>query len=486
MEAVRRAAKNHAAILFTMPTGAGKTTVLAELVRRMLARGKRICCAVHRIELVEQIVARLAKFGIKAGVIAAGVKADLDCMVQVCMVQTLSKRAASIPVEQWPDYVMVDECHHATAGQYQAVLRAFPAAAVVGLTATPERGDGKGLGDTFTVLVQTITTLQLIELGYLLKPLYYCGASDLDGLNDKGAEFDSEEVFARQDKPRLYAEVVGNYRKFGRGMPGIVFCVNIAHSQKTATAFNEAGIPAIHLDGETPAAERAQILKDFAAGKYRVLSNVALFTEGLDLPEVGCVILNRPTKSRPLYHQMVGRGARPTAGFDCETAEERLAAIAASSCPGFVVIDHGMNLKRFGFWEAPITYTLDAKKQRKPKGDKLDAAPIKACPKCGLYTAAQARVCEECSYSYPSVVDRAVSGEFVQVEYGATAKKPKPEPVKKIDLWPAHLRVHYHTPAKLTDAELAEVQKAAGYKWTWIYAQQQRRANFRKGGPPMR
>ncbi|MBH8567302.1 DEAD/DEAH box helicase [Microvirga sp. STS02] len=487
MDKIAHAAKVSRQVLATLPTGGGKTTVMAELVRRMLTRDKRVWCIVHRIELVEQIVARLAKFGIKAGIIAAGVEPDHDCMVQVCMIQTLVRRSGEILAELLPDYLMVDECHHATAGQYQAVFRACPRAVVVGVTATAERGDRKGLGDSFTALVQVISTLELIEQGYLLRPKYYIGASDLEGLSDRGSEFNEEEVFARAErKPQLYAQVVDNYRKYARGLPGIVFNVNIAHSLKTAEAFCAAGCRAIHVDGDTPPAERKRILVDFAAGKYDILCNVALFTEGFDLPDIGCVILNRPTKSRPLYHQMVGRAARPTAGFDCETAEERLAAIAASPCPRFVVIDHGLNVGRFGFWEQPITYTLDAPKQSKRGTGKLDTTPIKTCPKCGLYAATQARVCEECSYTYPSVVDRAVNGDFVEAEYGKPGKKPKPEPIKKIDLWPAHLRQHYHTPAKLTDAELEQVQRAAGYKRTWIYAQQMRRAQFKKGGYAVR
>jgi ribosomal protein L32 len=181
---------------------------------------------------------------------------------------------------------------------------------------------------------------------------------------------------------------------------------------------------------------------------------------------------------------MVGRGARPTAGLDEPTREGRLAAIAASDKPRFVVIDMGGNLKDHSYWEQPIEYTLDAPKKQRRKSVAKDVAPIKECPKCGLYVPAQARVCEDCATVFPGLLDRAKTADFVATEFGATApvaEQPR-QVVSKRDLWPAELRCYYHTPAKLSDEQLKQVEKAAGYKKGWAYGVIARRGQYQQRG----
>jgi DNA repair protein RadD len=481
---VARATLTHNCPLVVLPTGAGKTTVAAELARRMAAKGHHVWFVVHRIELAEQAVKRFCKSGLTVGLIAAGHKPDYTAQVQVVMVQTLSRRLASIGNYPKPNYIFVDEAHHATAEQYKRAFAPFPAAKKIGLTATPERADGTGLGDTFDVLLQTVNVCDLIAEGYLIKPLYYAAPADLAGLNTRGGDYSADEVFARVNKPQLYAQVVEKYQLHGRGYKAICFNVNVAHSKATAEAFCGAGIPAVHLDADTSADERKRILAEFASGKYQVLCNVALFTEGFDLPEIGCVVLNRPTQSRPLYHQMVGRGGRPTAGFDEETAEGRLATIAASNKPRFVVIDLGGNLKAHGYWELPIAYSLDAsKKSKRQKGAAKDVSPMKECGICGLYAPQQARKCEECHHVYPTLFDRLKTGDFVEGEYGVTPNKEKaekPVKVKPIDLWPEDCRPHYHKPAKLTDEQLKRVERLAGYSKGWAAVVIKRRGSYQQ------
>jgi superfamily II DNA or RNA helicase len=303
-------------------------------------------------------------------------------------------------------------------------------------------------------------------------------------LHLRGGEYIATEAAERYRKKQMYDEVVEKYVLHGRGYQTICFCLNVEHSKETAEAFTAAGHPATHLDAETDPDERERILDEFATGKFRVLCNVALFTEGFDLPEIGTVILNRPTQSRPLYHQMVGRGARPTAGLNEQTSTGRLAAIATSDKPRFVVIDMGGNLKAHGYWEQPIEYTLEAPKKQHRKSAALDAAPIKECKKCGLYVPAQARVCEECATVFPSLLDRVKTADFVATEFGTTAPiaEQTKHVVKKIELWPTELRGYYHTPAKLTDAQLHQVEKSAGYKKGWALGVIQRRGTYRQGG----
>lgn len=481
---IARATQQYRAILAQAPTGAGKTVLATNLAVRLVAKGLVPWFVAHRIELVKQAAKKFRKAGLTVGFIASGHKPDPHAQIQVVMIQSLTRRLDNLTDYPRPDYVLVDEAHHATADTYQQAFAPFPEAKIIGFTATPERADGTGLGGVFETIIQVVTAGDLIEDGYLVKPRYYCAEADLRGLHLRDGEYIATEAAERYRKKQMYDEVVQKYALHGRGYQTICFCLNVEHSKETAAAFSAAGYPAQHLDAETDSDERERILADFAAGKFRVLCNVALFCEGFDLPEIGCVVLNRPTQSRPLYNQMVGRGARPTAGFDEPTREGRLAAIAASDKPRFVVIDMGGNLKEHGYWEQPITYTLDAPKKKRRKSAALDVAPIKECQQCGLYVPAQARVCEDCATVFPGLLDRAKSADFVATEFGATgpvAEQPK-QVVKKIDLWPAELRCYYHTPAKLSDEQLKQVEKLAGYAKGWACGVITRRGAYRQGG----
>lgn len=495
VDAVARATRGSRAILAVLPTGGGKTTVAAELARRMALKGFRVWFLVHRKELLEQAAARFRKWGLRVGIIAAGYVPDPGADVQVAMVQSLQNRLDGITNADHPHFIFVDEAHRATAGQYTAAFEPFPNAVVIGLTATPERADGTGLGETFNLLLNPTTTWDLIRRGFLVQPLYYCAEIELAALTTKGEDYDESSQMERFDKPRLYSEAIQKWRLYGRDYLTVAFCVNVAHSKATAAAFNADGIAAAHLDADTPKREREQILADLAAGKYRVICNVSLLGEGWDLPAVGCVLLNRATKSRPLYFQMVGRAARPTAGFEATTDAERVAAVKTSSKPRAVVIDMGGNLKTHGYWEAPIEYSLEApKKKKRKKGAPLDVFTLRECPRCRAYTHATARVCpdEDCGYAYPTLIDRAVDAVFVETQFDGSHLLPPPAPVgepavkpKPIDRWPEHLRQYYHKPALIpNDSDIDLVEKLAGYKRGWATSVKARKASYavKKGG----
>jgi len=382
--------------VLVLPTGAGKTTVAAELTRLMVARGKRVWFVAHLYELVAQARARMEAFGLSVGEIAADAHYWPGRPVQCAMVQTLSRRLASIPAHELPDFIFFDEGHHTAAGTYQRVLDACPDARRIGLTATPFRLDGKGLGQWYAGLVAPISASQLVELGHLVPAKYFATEADLEGLSTQAGEYKVAETYAKFNKSKLYAGVVNNYQNYADGRKAIVFCVNVEHSRATVAAFNERGIRAIHLDGETPKATRARILEEFAQGRWQVLSNVALFTEGFDLPDIGCVIINRPTKSKALYLQMVGRGLRPSGG--------------KTHC---VVIDHGSNVKAHGFFEDEIEYSLEDR--QKKKGLTIGTVPVKSCPSCGEMQHAGRRACQGCGYAWPDERGKGEEAVFVEV-----------------------------------------------------------------------
>ena len=422
--------------ILTIATGGGKTTVAAEIIRRGLDRGSRTLFIAHRRELVEQCVARLKTFGINAGVIMAG-KALSVRPVNVASVQTLARRMDKLPKA---DLVIVDECHHSTAGGFRKIINAYAdqGGYVLGLTATPYRADGKGLGDIYDSIVSPITISQLTSEGFLCPARYFGpeGADMADVKVSKG-DYDTAQMFRKYDKRELYARCVENYQTFAHDTKAIVFGVNVKHSLETTGAFNAAGIAACHLDGETPPIERARVLRDFAAGRFAVLCNVNLFTEGFDLPAIETVILNRATKSKSLYMQMVGRGLRPAPGKEY--------------C---IVIDQGNNVKAFGMVDQEEVFTLSPTKKKTTIG----APPVKECPECHSLLHLSAKFCNYCGYVYPIDSYQPVA-EFKEIESTTTrVLAPIPEHLKR-------------PVALLTPLELAELRDFKKYKLGWLIRQ---------------
>ena len=455
-------------VVLVLPTGAGKTTVAAEMTRLMVAKGKRVWFCAHLFELVSQARARMELFGLSVGCIAAGWDYHPARPVQACMVQTLARRIATLPAHQLPDFIFFDEGHHTAAGTYQKVIEACPTAYRIGLTATPFRLDGKGLRDYYAHLVAPITAAELVARGYLVPARYYATEADLEGISNRGGDYAADELFKRFNKRTLYRGVVINYLNFAGGRKAIVFNINVEHSLQTCQAFLDEGIACAHLDGTTPAAQRAKILAEFAAGKWQVLCNVALFTEGFDLPDLGAVILNRATQSKSLYLQMVGRGLRPSAG--------------KANC---IVIDHGENVKTHGFFDDDIEHSLDAPAKKKKKvGAALDVSPIKFCPACDLISKAQARTCEECGYSWPESFEKAKEADFMEITRttavigGLTVSTVRGTKFKAL---PPHL--DGVSEYDWTEADWVQVGRLSGYKPGW---QKHRGAWVKNFGQPQR
>lgn len=390
--------EKHSSAVLVLPTGAGKTTVAAQLTKLMVEREAKVWFVAHSVELVAQARARMEAFGLKVGCIAAGWQYHPQRRVQCCMIQSLSRRVEQMPDHEKPDFLFFDESQHVAAASYVRVIDACPRARRIGLTATPFRVDGKGLGQWYDSLIAPVSVADLMAQGHLVRAKYYATPADLEGLALRGGEYAVEETYRRFDKRSLYAGVVINYLNFAAGKKAIVFCVNVDHSLKTAQAFNDKGVSAAHLDGTTPAATRARVLADFAAGKYDVLTSVSLFLEGFDLPSIEAIIFNRPTKSKALWLQGIGRGLRPAPGKSHA-----------------IIIDHGSNLAAHGFADDEQEYSLEDVVKKKKKGTALDVSPIKFCPTCALINRAMARTCEECGYVWPDAISKAVAADFVEI-----------------------------------------------------------------------
>lgn len=357
--------------ILVLPVGAGKTTVAAEIIRRAVLAGKRVLFIAHRRELIQQAAERFRRFGIPPGIIMAGARPS-DAMVQVASIQTLARREAP-PA----DVVIVDEAHHCRAGSYLSVLKQYPDALIIGLTATPFRLDGRGLGFIFGAIVAPVTVRQLIDHTDrpILEPIVYAPATipNLAGVHVRGGDFNTEELAERVNTKQLTGSIVEHWTTLARGKRTIVFAVNVEHSEAIVERFREHQVAAEHVDGGTPGKQRDAIFARLASGKTLVVSNVGIATEGWDLPALEVVVLARPTKSLCLHIQMIGRGMRAAEGKSC------------------LVLDHAGNHHRLGMVTDEIEYSLDDK----PKKTAATAPPVKQCKECyAIFSGG--RACPQC------------------------------------------------------------------------------------------
>lgn len=303
--------------LLVLPTGCGKTIVFAKIVEDCVREGERVLILAHRGELLDQAADKL---GQATGLKCAVEKAEESCLgswyrVVVGSVQTLmrEKRLRQFSPRYF-DTIIIDEAHHCISDSYQHVLQHFDAAKVLGVTATPDRGDMINLGQVFDSLAYEYTLPKAIREGYLspIKALTVPLRMDLSGVGVQAGDFKVSDLGTALD-PYLY-QIADEMRKYCMQRKTVVFLPLVKTSKKFRDILQQKGFRAAEVNGES--ADRAEILTDFGAGKYNVLCNSMLLTEGWDCPSVDCIIVLRPTKVRSLYSQMVGRGTRLSPGKD--------------------------------------------------------------------------------------------------------------------------------------------------------------------------
>ena len=351
-------------VLINAPTGAGKTILGCQIIRLAVEKQRRVLFLAHRRELIDQCAAKLDEAGVlHHGVILAGhAKARAPhAPVQVASIQTLIRR--ELPPA---DLVMIDECHRAMAKSYLNLLANYPAAKIIGLTATPERLDGKGLGDLFDDMVVVSTIPNLIAEGFLVEPDCYgapSGGPDLSRVKKSGGDYREDQLQAAMDTTELTGELLTNWQRLAANQKTIVFASGIDHSQHIVNRFRDAGVSAAHLDGATPLPLRQQIIRDWQSGALQVVSNCAVLTEGFDFPSLECCVLARPTQSVAMYLQQVGRVMRPAPGK-----------------AGAMVLDHAGCFNAHGLPHDHREWTLEGETERR----KRKKAPPKHCRVCSL------------------------------------------------------------------------------------------------------
>ena len=401
-----RVRQGHRRLLLQAPTGSGKTQIAAEVIRCANDKQSSTLFLAHRRELVFQAEAKLREFGVPAGVIMAG-EYLLARFCQVASTQTLwrrYKRDGHLPP---CDLLVLDECHRALSRTNLELIEAYPNARVLGLTATPIRTDGRGLGKVFDTMVRCPSMTRLQADGYLVPLRYFTPTKpDLEGLTVRAGDYVDSELADRMDKPVLVGDVVEHWGRLAEGRKSVVFAINVAHSRHLREQFVEAGVKAAHVDGTTDRDERDAIWEDLRRGGIQVVCNCDVATEGLDVPELSCVVLARPTKSIVKYLQCVGRVMRPH---------------PESGKTEALVIDHAGIVHDHGFAEEFTDWSLEpgdgrpanpTQERRKQSG----AIPI-VCEKCFTTYKGKPR-CPNCGHEHV-VKGRGIShvdGELGEVQ----------------------------------------------------------------------
>jgi superfamily II DNA or RNA helicase len=365
--------------LAVAPTGAGKTVLFSFIARGAAAKGKTVWILVHRQELLDQTARTLREVGVTHGLIAAGRTPNPLEPVQVAGVQTLVRRK----VTRAPDLIILDECHHAIAGSWRKIIATYPNARLLGVTATPERLDGKGLGDIFDAMVRGPEVRDLIRQGYLCPPVYYAPPCQLDmrGVHSRGGDFARDEVTAKVDKPTITGDAVEHYRRICPGQPAIAFCASIRHAEHVADTFKVAGFRAGVIDGTMTADERRDRVRALGDGRLHVMTSCEIVSEGFDLPVCSAAILLRPTQSLSLHLQQIGRVLR-----------------VAPNKPRAYILDHVGNLHRHGLAEDIRDWSLEGDAGRR-KAKEKPTIPVRQCPEC-YCCHPPAPDCPQCGHTY--------------------------------------------------------------------------------------
>ena len=393
-----------AKVLYVLPTGAGKTVVAADLIERAVEAGKHVLVLTHRREILKQTSFKLA---FDHGLIQAGLTIDLSYPVQVASIQTLWARCMRTDKSPLPaaDMVIIDEAHHIRARTWQQILESYPNAQRLGLTATPCRSDGRGLGNHFTKLIQGPQIPELIKQGFLTRTIYYAPANpDLIGVATRQGDYAINQLSDRMNRDDLVGDIVSNWHKCGQRRKSLVFCVDVAHSVHVRDEFLKADVRAEHVDGKTPKPERDAILARLASGETEVVCNCMVLTEGFDLPAIACIVLARPTKQIGLFRQMAGRGLRPSPGKT-----------------DLILIDHSGAVYRHGLLEDEIRWTLETdRKASNPTQEARKPGQISRlveCSQCGALRKG-GEACGQCGFMPKRKPDAVIfqDGDLARVD----------------------------------------------------------------------
>ncbi len=440
---ISSAFRSHRRVLGVAVTGFGKTASFAEMTRRGWQRNKRVYIVVHRIEIVNQICAALRRVGVPHGRIAAD-RPMSGYLVQVGMIQTVANRIKLLPA---PDLIVTDEAHHATAGSYRKLMEAWPDAYSLGVTATPQRTDGTGLGECYDVMVIGPSMREQIAKGYLSSFKYLAPPQqvDLSAVKSRAGDYAQDQLAAAMDQSAVTGDAIAHYAKYLNGRPAIAFCVSVAHAEHVAEQFTLAGWKAKSVDGAMDEHVRAERIASIGDGRLNVLCSCDIISEGTDIPVVAGAILLRPTQSLIVFLQQIGRVLRlKPDGSDA------------------VILDHVGNVFRHGMPDEPREWSLVSTKKEKPPIPR-----VQQCPKC--YAAQKpGPKCLQCDHVFaqPKPVRRAAieqrDGELTETDGKAVAAE-RAASVKKL------VNAALDLPYDKAKVALQQIARSQGYKPQWVF-----------------
>lgn len=437
-------AAGHKSVLAVLPTGGGKTVIFCSIARSAAALGKTVIMIMHRHQLIRQTSAALD--GTPHGIIRAGTKPDPTQRLQIASVGTLANRT-----EQYkPDLLIFDEAHHCTAASYAQIVEAYPTARVLGVTATPCRTDGTGLHTAgFQTLIEGPTTAELTAVGYLSPAHVFAPCQiDVKGVKSERGDFAKGALTEACDTPQITGNAIDHYRQHCNRQPAIAFCVSVRHADHVAEQFKGVGYNAAAIHGRHTDEERAAMITDLGAGRLDVLTSCELISEGVDVPVVSCGIMLRPTQSKALALQQMGRVLRTAPGK-----------------PHATILDHAGNCKRHGVPTSPQEWTLEGSKRKAGE----TPMPITTCGEC-FYVHPVAPRCPNCGHEYTSDARevQTVQGELERIDVDKVAAQQRRE-----------IRRREQKQAR-TLTDLIALGKARGYAPGWAHQIHKARGRYRR------
>jgi DNA repair protein RadD len=350
-------------VLYVAPTGSGKTICFVYVVVHAARKDNRCIIITHRAEIADQISIALDAFGVPHGRIQPDHPEKPDALIQIAMVVSLERRIARIAE---PALTVVDEAHHAVSRSWQAIFAHWTKTKKLGVSATPERLDGRGLRECFDTMVVGPSVRELIDRGYLARFRYLAPPMrvDLSRVRSVGGDFHHGELADAMDRSAITGDCIEHYRTHLDGRTAIAFCTTIAHAEHVAAAFRAAGITSASIDGRMNRERRDTLLGGLRSGDLNVLTSCELISEGFDAPAVGGAILLRPTQSLGLYLQQVGRCLRPKPDGTVAT-----------------ICDHVGSVRTHGLPDAERQWSLDAPRRRDSSAAITAAPAARAAPR---------------------------------------------------------------------------------------------------------
>jgi superfamily II DNA or RNA helicase len=445
--------------ILKLPTGSGKTYIAAAIIAHAVSKGRKVLFLVDRLSLLDQTANEFANLGIYGSIIQGeNTTYQYGDDVVIASIQTLENWSS------WPDInlVIVDECHDQRKALAEK-MNQWTGVKWLGLTATPYT---TGLGNTWTEVVEGPTVRELIDMGYLSDYQAWGVPPDLSQVKTKRGDFDQKQLGETVNNLELTGNILKHHQEHAAGRKTMVFAVDIAHSKAIASRFNEAGIPAAHIDCYADGEEKWETIKSFRAGEIQVLCSVTMLAKGFDVKDVVCVILARPTKSLSLYIQQVGRGLRTAEGKqDC------------------IILDHAGNCSRFGLPDEDFSRPLCTKKKGTSSSDTAREEPKpKECPKCTFMKDPGVHECPNCGFK-PERQSDVTEKDAVLVQLRGTKNKTIPmenkveimgqllwiaDKRKRSHGWAAHAFREIFDVWPRGDAKYAEPREASQRLQQWV------------------